>query len=1493
MTAVCEKKPSLTRLWETIVRTKNLPIGVDETFLYDLVREKLCEPEREVRQHALRVLMDLIPVTKQSNLDAQMRNILPNVLSNLGHSSPSLRKSALDSLKKYSKFSANYNYLMKELLPSTEHFTSIAPFLINPQTDDKTVKFVVEELWKDLENPNVTQDAAKALARLRFNIGNEKFKNFLGTNRHLHLEEICEIYDLPIDYSDNEKLWSDEDSIEDKVILETEITLKTGPAITMKIHEESRPSSVVDDHSKHGVLKILRDDSESDFEEVARRTPRKVRFGGESVKLRTPESDSSNQSDAKSTLRITVSDALSITTRKSLIPIRIKSLPTTPLRSSNNIVKNRLHRSAPNLNRSFHKTKLPLKRDSNLIEKFKINEGKDTLMDNLVVPKLNSRRNSVTLEPKTSPSSPHKEIEVFHNLTRSPVMQRKMENSTSNNISTFNSFKLFPDSTSNEDISIESTTNNTNENKILALPPPEDVRNSMGKSDMSAEKTNQLSSDSKISSSNEKINEYDSFKVCPNDSEYSSRDENLDTKKKQNGGFDLFQQWHNSSFNSEESSLSRSEALDNLVKMLKQPNTLENLEPGPAALLFEALFACQHLDKLHFLAEDAMGLMIRGVRKEVLDQCLGRLSIGICTLGAPTGINLALLLMKKCCPKNLLGEIMDRCFAHKTREGALQVLMASARLLPSSDIEVTKMAEFASATLRDRRRRVRHAALETLATLAQLRSNAEILEIVERVTKASPDHQYLLRVIRTRLSRRQLPVVESDGTVRYSTPRDQTELEWLSGKNNIEPNHSVSSSASSSNNSINYWKRNSRHEDIVESSITYTKDDSSSDRQQVWAVDPVVFHKNGFLRENNKTANPPVLRPVYILQPEAATDSGRGYRRYDRGRSFSPPKPNHKRSLSSYVAASDAQPLTSAPKAAGKCKEGVRKSFSSEQLFVKDRDHQELHSFSLSSRSSTTSTGSSSKSGNWYKEMRSGIPVPISSETKFRFRSNGTSSNSTSSGPIIARRSALGSVPSTPIITRSSPRSSPEKTSNVLPPPPQSSGSESSGYFTPPPDSKKAFVKLDSVDRTSESDDKDDDKETNNNNIEEEDTTDNAGEFVKRNLSASSAETTVPNEEPTLPPTNSSPSKSSKVETPKREQIQRFSISGSRESLFTEQARPLAEYRSKSRSVVDLQNFLPEITAIRKNLNSAPSIKDDLLSNGNITISTTEEIQAVIPINCVDDNPESPTKEITITRKLSRRLSRTQSRRSIRSTPREPTPNSSRSNIKLKDTLQLALNQLSNTEWEVMILGLQSLSRIAKYHPEVIEGQIHTVCVNLAKHIKNLRSQVARAACHTATELFASCRRSLEIELEEIAGPLLHRTADTNKFLRSDANAALDQMCEHLPISRVVAVITSRGCTHQNSIVRAASIRLITDLVKRHGSDKIFQMNKDVRDKIILAGANSLADGSVEARSHGKEMLSHLMVHPMFHKTLLEVVPQSTLRHIAKTLNSIKAHGGT
>lgn len=88
--------------------------------------------------------------------------------------------------------------------------------------------------------------------------------------------------------------------------------------------------------------------------------------------------------------------------------------------------------------------------------------------------------------------------------------------------------------------------------------------------------------------------------------------------------------------------------------------------------------------------------------------------------------------------------------------------------------------------------------------------------------------------------------------------------------------------------------------------------------------------------------------------------------------------------------------------------------------------------------------------------------------------------------------------------------------------------------------------------------------------------------------------------------------------------------------------------------------------------------------------------------------------------------------------------------------------------------------------------------IELGKQIKNLRSQVARAACQAAGDLFQTHRKSIEAEAEELTSNLLHRTSDTNKFLRSDAIKAIEYMCENLPPPKVIHILCFRGATHHN-----------------------------------------------------------------------------------------------
>lgn len=216
------------------------------------------------------------------------------------------------------------------------------------------------------------------------------------------------------------------------------------------------------------------------------------------------------------------------------------------------------------------------------------------------------------------------------------------------------------------------------------------------------------------------------------------------------------------------------------------------------------------------------------------------------------------------------------------------------------------------------------------------------------------------------------------------------------------------------------------------------------------------------------------------------------------------------------------------------------------------------------------------------------------------------------------------------------------------------------------------------------------------------------------------------------------------------------------------------------------------------------------------------------------------------------------------------------------------LAQLDNANWEITMNGLQCFVRLIRHHPEIVEANFHTYCVALAKQVRNLRSQVSRSACQASAEFFETHAKQMEQEPDDLAAQLLNRTADTNKFLRADAARALNAMCDNLPPPKVISTIITRGANHQNAIVRTAAANLCCRIVSRMGCDKVFGLHRECRDKLILAGANFLMEGSLETRNNAKVFFKQLSVHPHYNRILLDVIPPRIYRNIEKVLRSIK-----
>lgn len=222
-----------------------------------------------------------------------------------------------------------------------------------------------------------------------------------------------------------------------------------------------------------------------------------------------------------------------------------------------------------------------------------------------------------------------------------------------------------------------------------------------------------------------------------------------------------------------------------------------------------------------------------------------------------------------------------------------------------------------------------------------------------------------------------------------------------------------------------------------------------------------------------------------------------------------------------------------------------------------------------------------------------------------------------------------------------------------------------------------------------------------------------------------------------------------------------------------------------------------------------------------------------------------------------------------------------------KEAFTNCITQLESTNWDTTMLGLKNFQRLIRHHPDYLDPHIHILAGIMAKHVRNLRSQVARSACQATNEFFVTHRKQLETEADDLVLTLLHRTADTNKFLRKDASRALESMCDNLSIPKVIHLLSTRGACHQNALVRTTASMQLTRFVANLGGEKVFYLNKECRDKIIITAAQLLTEGSLETRNHAKQLFKLLSVHPKYNKVLMEVIPTTLYRHIEKTLKKV------
>lgn len=216
-----EEKPTrglsvlqLTPLWEHIIRTNSLPHSLNIPEMFNEFYERLHDPEWQVRQHALRVLVDVLIVMGQQ-ADYHIGNLLHPLVDNLGHIAPAVRKGSLDALRVYVASTAMPETVMLDVMnygmnrSTTDPYSGrmtvavmlalpalILPVLITPKRG-YVVKSVMDALAQKMVQITYQEIALKIFLKIKEMVGNQEFNEYMPQNIQKDFELLCKVYGLP------------------------------------------------------------------------------------------------------------------------------------------------------------------------------------------------------------------------------------------------------------------------------------------------------------------------------------------------------------------------------------------------------------------------------------------------------------------------------------------------------------------------------------------------------------------------------------------------------------------------------------------------------------------------------------------------------------------------------------------------------------------------------------------------------------------------------------------------------------------------------------------------------------------------------------------------------------------------------------------------------------------------------------------------------------------------------------------------------------------------------------------------------------------------------------------------------------------------------------------------------------------------------------------------------------------------------------------------
>ncbi|XP_002157731.4 TOG array regulator of axonemal microtubules protein 1 isoform X1 [Hydra vulgaris] len=220
-------------------------------------------------------------------------------------------------------------------------------------------------------------------------------------------------------------------------------------------------------------------------------------------------------------------------------------------------------------------------------------------------------------------------------------------------------------------------------------------------------------------------------------------------------------------------------------------------------------------------------------------------------------------------------------------------------------------------------------------------------------------------------------------------------------------------------------------------------------------------------------------------------------------------------------------------------------------------------------------------------------------------------------------------------------------------------------------------------------------------------------------------------------------------------------------------------------------------------------------------------------------------------------------------------------------TIALQLLKSSQEEWENKCEGITMVRQLLRTHQDAVIGQFHLVVEAVLNEVKNLRSQVTRAALGCVAELFEYVPKMAESETEVILKGILQKAADTNQFIRQDVDTVMTYFVANINPVKAVSALIAFGTSHRNGQIRKICAKAMADIAEKIGYSRLLSIHKD----ILVVSAKLATDSQQDSRYHGRRILNYLLDCPDLDKLIVKDLPKANIIAVQEVIENLRQKG--